>query len=63
MVGAVCLLGGQGLLGDGAIWMFRLAMAVVTLTNGEAVLITWVLDRWHTDVSSLRMARHLSRNG
>jgi CDP-diacylglycerol--glycerol-3-phosphate 3-phosphatidyltransferase len=53
-VGAICLLLGWGN------WPFRLAMAAVTITNLEAILITCVLPEWQADVASLTQARQLA---
>jgi CDP-diacylglycerol--glycerol-3-phosphate 3-phosphatidyltransferase len=47
IVATICL------LGNWAVWPFRLAMAIVTLTNLEATLITLVLPGWRADVPSL----------
>lgn len=46
-VGAVCL------IADWATWPFYVATVVVTLTNMEAILLTWNLDDWRVDVRSL----------
>ncbi len=55
MVGAICL------IADLAIWPFRIAAVVVTLTNIEAILITLVLDQWQTNVSSLSQALRIKK--
>jgi len=34
-------------------WPMRVAMAAVTLTNLEAIAITWMLRQWRTDVLSI----------
>lgn len=35
------------------VWPLRAAMVFVLLTNGEALLITWVLRDWQADVASV----------
>ena len=40
----------------GSPWPFRVAMAVVALANIEAIVMTWVLPRWKSDVPSLKHA-------
>ena len=47
LVGAVCL------LGEWTLWPLRVALAAVTLTNLEALLITIVLPTWRADVGSI----------
>lgn len=47
LVGAVCLLGGWNL------WPLRIALAAVTLTNLEALLITILTPSWQADVESV----------
>jgi cardiolipin synthase len=47
LVGAGCLLGGWNL------WPLRVALAAVTLTNLEALLITILSPNWQTDVESI----------
>lgn len=47
LAGAVCLLGGWDL------WPLRIALAAVTLTNLEALLITILTPHWQADVESV----------
>lgn len=47
LIAAVCVLGGW------AVWPFRVAMAAVTLTNAETTLMSFLLDEWKSDVTSL----------
>ena len=47
LVGAVCLLGGW------SVWPLRIALAAVTLTNLEALLITILATGWRSDVESV----------
>ena len=47
LVGSVCLLGGWNL------WPLRVALAVVILSNLEALLITILSPNWQTDVESI----------
>ena len=55
-IGVVCIFGGW------AMWPFRVALIVVTLTNLEAILITRVLTAPHVDVLSLYHALRIERS-
>ncbi len=44
-----------------SIWPLRIAMLAITLTNLEALAITWTLADWQADVPSLMRARRLRR--
>jgi len=44
------LAGALSLLLDYSIWPFRIAMISVTLTNLEAIAISWCLKEWRADV-------------
>jgi CDP-diacylglycerol--glycerol-3-phosphate 3-phosphatidyltransferase len=57
LIGAICL------MLDYSHWPFRIAMAVVTLTNLEATAITWMLPQWRADVLSLWHALEQRRVG
>ena len=54
VMGAICL------LADWSLWPFRIAMVGVTLTNLEAVLITFALPSWHANVPSLYHAAKMA---
>jgi CDP-diacylglycerol--glycerol-3-phosphate 3-phosphatidyltransferase len=47
------ILGTIGLFTDWSLWPLRVAFAVATLTNLEALLITIISSRWRTDVTSI----------
>jgi CDP-diacylglycerol--glycerol-3-phosphate 3-phosphatidyltransferase len=51
------LVGSIAVLLDWAVWPFRLAMAVVVLTNIETTIISLVVDEWQADVTSLYHVR------
>jgi cardiolipin synthase len=47
------LIGAVSVLLEYSVWPFRIAMAAVTLTNLEALLLTWRLQEWRADVPSI----------
>lgn len=60
-IGAICF------LLDYSVWPLRIAMVAVTLTNLEAMVITWHLKEWRADVLSIfqvlpRQHRHGHRS-
>jgi len=57
LVGAVCL------FGDWSLWPLRLALAAVTLTNLEAILITCFSPYWESDVGSIFQILSKRRKG
>ena len=57
LVGAVCF------LSNWTIWPLRTAMIAVSVTNLEAILITYFLTEWQTDVSSLYVTLKNRPNG
>jgi len=50
------LLGTIGLFTQGSLWLLRLALVAVTLTNLEALLITLISPQWRANVSSVYQA-------
>lgn len=47
------LIGVLALFNDWSVWLFRLAVAGITLTNVEALLITAISPAWRADVTSV----------
>ncbi len=56
------LIGISCLFWDYAVWPFRVAMIVVTLTNLEATAITWYLKEWRADVLTILHVRSKRRS-
>jgi CDP-diacylglycerol--glycerol-3-phosphate 3-phosphatidyltransferase len=46
-------IGAFSLFAEGPVWPLRVAMAAVIVTNAEGILITLVLPRWETNVTSI----------
>lgn len=55
------LAAGVSTLLDWSLWPLRITAAAVTLTNIEAILMTYTLTEWHADVRTIFRARQLEQ--